>query len=746
MNSHSPKTNTKAFPWIKNLRRFLRPPSKNSKAFKRSLQALEASEARNRALIEFAYDAFIGMSTEGKITDWNRQAEKTFGWSRDEVLGRKLSDVIIPERYREAHRKGLARYLATGVGPVLNKRVEVTACHRLGHEVPVELTIYPIQQGEGILFGAFLHDISEQKRNTQIQETQLKVTEALTKYGTLQEVIPELLERMCKGMSWSIGEFWLEDATDGKTLRCAGLWVDPGIEHPDVFEATKSSHFARGVGLPGRVWEAGQAVWIEDLSSDQNFPRSPALENAGLKSALAFPLKTSGATLGVMAFYISKVSVVDARLMELIADIGNYVGLFIQRKHAEEKLSRLYQELELKIEERTKDLAAAYEQATTANRLKDEFLATVSHELRTPLGVIMGYTELILDTPMSDEEKLEALKTIHRSGKAQTQIISDLLDVSRIITGKMQLEIENIDLKAGIQAALNSISIAASAKHIKITTTIDPAVEFIRGDSDRLQQILWNLLTNAIKFTPKNGHVQVNLKRENSKALIEVIDSGKGIEPSFLPYVFERFRQEDASTTRKYGGLGLGLSIVRHLVEAHGGSVEVASEGYDRGAKFTVKFPLMAFQNTTGPLKVETVSTAKTKEKSLAGLRILAVEDDTDTRNMIGRILTNAGAKPVLAGSVSEGFKYFREQIPDLILSDITMPEQDGFEFISMVRSLSPEKGGETPAIAFTAHARQDDKTLMVSKGFDLQISKPVEARELVEKIKKVIEDARKTI
>jgi PAS domain S-box-containing protein len=530
-----------------------------------SAKALAASEARNRALIEFAYDAFIGMDTAGNITDWNRQAEKTFGWSLEEVLGKQLSDIIIPERYREAHRIGLARYMASGEGPVLNKRMEVMACHRLGHEVPVEMTIYPIQPGKDVLFGAFLHDISE-------------------------------------------------------------------------------------------------------------------------------------------------------------------------RKQAEANLAKLNQELEQKIEVRTREL-------TTANRLKDEFLATVSHELRTPLGVIMGYTDMILENEMSAHDQREALKTIHRSGKAQTQIISDLLDVSRIITGKMELEIDNVDLKAGIDAALKSISIAASAKNIQIVTAIDSTLGFVRGDAGRLQQILWNLLSNAVKFTPKNGRVQIILRSEKSRAVIEVVDSGKGIEASFLPYVFERFRQEDATTTRKYGGLGLGLAIVRHLVEAHGGSVEVESEGLNCGARFIVKLPMMGALEDVHTPKVTSVGSAVSGTKTLSGLSILAVEDDMDTRKLIGLILTNAGAKAVLASSVAEGFKYFTEKMPDLVLSDINMPGKDGYEFIAMLRKLPPEKGGNIPAIAFTAHARQEELQMMASGGFDMQISKPADANVLVNNIKRVLDE-----
>jgi PAS domain S-box-containing protein len=701
--------------------------------------ALKSSEARNRALLEFAYDAFIAMDVGGHIVEWNLQAEKTFGWKRAEVLGHTLSDIIIPERFREAHRQGLARYMASGVGPVLNKRIEVPARHRSGREVPVELTIYPIEQAETVIFGAFLHDISEQKKNTQLQSLQFQVTETLTKLNTLAEVVPELLQKICRGMAWSAGEFWLVDPQTTAALECRGMWFEPSAESEDFYNITTRTHFQKGVGLPGAVWESGSPRWIEDLSLDGNFPRLQYAEKAGFKSALAFPLKTAGEVVGVMAFFISEKTLLDARILEALADIGNYVGLFIQRRQAEEKLSRLYLELERKVEERTRDLAAALDQAKTANRLKDEFLATVSHELRTPLGVIIGFTDLLLDTPMSEVEKTEALETIRRNGKTQIQIISDLLDVSRIITGKIQMEIGRLDLKDSILAAVESIRIAASAKNIEVVPELDAGTGPVRGDADRVQQILWNLLSNAVKFTPKAGRVRISLKQESSRAIIEITDSGRGIEPSFLPYVFERFRQEDASTTRKYGGLGLGLAIVRHLVEAHGGTVEVVSEGLGHGAKFKVQFPLIAIHESPKSLADIPVEIPRTANKPLRGLKILTVEDDPDSRAMIVRILTAAGAEVTAAASADEAWNLFQQQIPDLLMSDISMPEQDGYEFISRIRRRPPEKGGAVPAVAFTAHARQDEKDLMQAKGFNHQISKPIRAEELVAQIQKFI-------
>ena len=343
---------------------------------------------------------------------------------------------------------------------------------------------------------------------------------------------------------------------------------------------------------------------------------------------------------------------------------------------------------------------------------------------------------MLLDGSLSRDEQIVSLQTIHRNARSQLQIISDLLDVSRIITGKMQLVLGPVDLATGIQLAIDSIRIAASTKNIEVVADIEPDMGPVRGDSSRLQQVLWNLVANAVKFTPKNGKITVGLKRVNSRAKIEITDSGRGIDPAFLPYIFERFRQEDSSTTRRFGGLGLGLAIVRHLVEVHGGTIEANSAGIDRGSTFTVTLPLMAYWKEKDPhyVRYQPKRNDSVNEGArLDGVKILVVDDEADTLTMLGLILRRAGAIPFLAPSMSEALQKFQDIHPEIVISDISMPEHDGYELIQRLRALPG--GQDVPCVALTAHAREDEKRKVLEAGFNRHLAKPVEPAQLTEEV-----------
>ena len=375
---------------------------------------------------------------------------------------------------------------------------------------------------------------------------------------------------------------------------------------------------------------------------------------------------------------------------------------------------------------------AARIEGERANRMKDEFLATLSHELRTPLSAISGWVQLLKMNPADAQRVTEAVEVIDRNVRVQTQLIEDLLDMSRIISGKIRLDVQSIEISAVIAAAIEAVLPAVEAKEIRLENDIDPGVGVVSGDFGRLQQILWNLLTNAVKYTPKHGRIHVQAKSANSHVEVSVSDSGEGIPPEFLPHLFERFSQADGSITRRHGGLGLGLSIVKHLVELHGGTVQADSAGIGKGSTFVISLPLRvakAPESLTPHSRLSNSTMALfTQQEKLRGIRVLVIDDEPDAREFVKRLLADAKAIPIVASAASEGLHLLEEQAPDVIVSDIGMPEQDGYEFIRQVR----ERAIRIPAIALTAFARSEDRIRSIEAGYQAHLPKPVEPAELL--------------
>jgi PAS domain S-box-containing protein len=414
-------------------------------------------------------------------------------------------------------------------------------------------------------------------------------------------------------------------------------------------------------------------------------------------------------------------------------DLSEQKRMEAARLRAEEDRKRAEQERERALS-REQALRA---EAETANRLKDEFLATLSHELRTPLTAILGWARLLNSDLLDEENRARGLEAIERNSQAQLQLIEEILDVSRIITGKLRLEVQPMNLGAVIESAMNTVRPSAEAKGVRLTCLLDPFVGQIAGDPDRLQQVIWNLLSNSIKFTPGGGSVEVRLERMDLQARITIRDTGLGIGPEFLPYIFDRFRQADASSTKVHGGLGLGLSIVRHLIEMHGGTVAAASEGEGRGASFTILIPRL--QEITFPEPAaehpEVVSRALAHEKirRLDGVRVLVVEDQPDTRELITVILRRGGADVLAAGSAEEALEVLPRFRPHVLLSDIQMPEKDGYSLIQEIRALPAEEGGILPAAALTAYATAADRQRALAAGYQEHVPKPVEPAIVLE-------------
>jgi CheY-like chemotaxis protein len=378
-----------------------------------------------------------------------------------------------------------------------------------------------------------------------------------------------------------------------------------------------------------------------------------------------------------------------------------------------------------------------------ASVMKDEFLATLSHELRTPLNAILGWSQMLRIPTMSEEDRQRGLEVIERNTRAQAQLIDDLLDMSRITSGKLRLEIQPVMPAVVVEGALDTVRAAAEARAIGLTSALDPAAGPVAGDPHRLQQVVWNLLSNAIKFTGRNGHVQVRVVRVNSHIEISVEDTGAGITPEFLTHVFDRFRQADASSTRAMGGLGLGLAIVKQLVELHGGAVRASSPGPGRGATFTVELPLMPIQGETseGRLHPGTRSFAalEFKKLDLTGIKVLVVDDEADARELIARVLAECGAEVSTAGTAGEALAAVQDVRPHVLVSDVGMPDVDGYQLLRLVRDLGHARGGGVPAIALTAFARTEDRTRALHAGFLVHVVKPVEPAELVAAVAAVV-------
>jgi signal transduction histidine kinase/ActR/RegA family two-component response regulator len=460
------------------------------------------------------------------------------------------------------------------------------------------------------------------------------------------------------------------------------------------------------------------------------------------------------AVTGAWSFYTFTFLLIP--LIPLALDTPSPAQLALTNQELEESRRRIQAinlELEQRVQERTAQLEASNRtkdellmreqiiraDAEAANRAKDEFLSILSHELRTPLNAILGWSTMLRQKKLSEDKVARALETIERNAKSQAQLIEDILDISRIITGKLRLRVRPVNLVPVIESAIESVQLAAEAKSIRLQSVLDSEAGPLLGDADRLQQVVWNLLSNALKFTPKDGRVQISLQRVNSHVEITVSDTGAGISSDFLPFVFDRFSQHDSTTTRSYGGLGLGLAIVRQLVELHGGTVTVVSPGIGQGTTFTVKLPVMIIHlPPSDPEPLNSLVEPKGRfqaSPTLEGLQILVVEDEADALELLSTILEKYGADVMAVTSVKEALTIIEtasDRRPDVLVSDIGMPDEDGYSLIRKLRQLEAQRGGRLPAIALTAYARNDDRQQALLAGFQMHLTKPVDAVELV--------------
>jgi signal transduction histidine kinase/ActR/RegA family two-component response regulator len=507
-------------------------------------------------------------------------------------------------------------------------------------------------------------------------------------------------------------------------------------------EAFASFPMPRATELFGPTFRGEGTIRLDDAHADSRYGKMPPYHgmpngHPPVASYLAVSVVSrSGEVIGGLFFGHSQKGIFT-ELHERIVE-----GLAAQTAVAMDN-ARLYENAQKVIKDREKLLASeqqARRQAEIASRSKDEFLGLLSHELRTPLNAIMGWTRMLSSGQLDEKSFARAIETIDRNAKLQARLIEDMLDVSRIISGKLRLDAQPVDLTTVINSAVDTSRPAADAKNIRLYVVLDFGAGMVLGDPVRLQQVIWNLLSNAIKFTPKGGSVHVQLERINSQVEISVSDTGTGIDEEFLPFVFDRFRQGDSTSSKKHGGLGLGLSIVRHLVELHGGTVEAQNRQDRSGATFSVKLPVIILRNQNSSLIEETerihpVSGGAIQidcPPQLDGIKILAVDDEPDARILLATVLEQCGAKVKTCSSAAETIAAFEEYAPDVLVSDIGMPDEDGYDLIRKIRRLESRTGKRVPAVALTAYARVEDRLKALSAGYNMHVTKPVEPAELI--------------
>jgi PAS domain S-box-containing protein len=689
------------------------------------------------AIIESADDAIVSKTLDGIITSWNAAAERIFGFTEEEAVGQPIL-IIIPEDHHDEEKEILRRIRA---GDRV-EHFETIRQRKDGSLVDISLTISPIKGPDGTIIGAskIARDISARKLAEDRAREQAEIVETINRVGrTLsaeldqEKLIQSVTDAATALTGAEFGAFFYNVVdTDGDSYT---LYTLSGVPR-STFE---NFPMPRATEVFGPTFRGEGTVRIDDVKKDPRYGKNPpynGMPNGHLPvtSYLAVPVVSrTGEVIGGLFFGHSKPGVFLERHERLIEGLAAQTAIAIDN-------ARLFEQAQQMIRDREEGLKREQEarrQAEIASRSKDEFLGMLSHELRTPLNAILGWTRMLSTAQLDQSTAAEALAAVDRNARLQSRLIEDMLDVSRIMSGKMRLDAQPVDLTTVINAAVDTLRPAAEAKAIRIYVVLDYGSGMVLGDPVRLQQVVWNLLSNAIKFTPKKGSVNVTLERVNSHFEVTVSDNGPGIDEKFLPFVFDRFRQGDSSTTKKFGGLGLGLAIVRQLTELHGGTVEVSNRS-DSGAIFTVKLPIMAAHHpshleTGEPEPVHPISDdglGVDFAPELAGIKVLAVDDDADSRSLLAAILAQCGAEVQTCESAAQALKSLAEFHPDVLVSDIGMPGEDGYSLIRKVRS-SENSYRRVPAVALTAFARAEDRMRALSAGFNMHVPKPVEPAEL---------------
>jgi PAS domain S-box-containing protein len=642
--------------------------------------AADADQLRNHlaAIVASSDDAIISKTLEGIIVSWNQGAARMFGYTAEEVIGKPVT-ILIPPEHLDEEPQILARLRA---GDRIDHYRTIRR-RKDGTLLDISLTVSPIRDSRGEVVGAskIARDISAHRR----AEEALRATDA--RFRIMADCAPVLI--------------WMADTTRSFTWFNK-TWRD----------------------FTGRAIEEDLGFgWTQNVHAD-DLERCLQTYTKSVEARAPFQIEFRlGRDDGMWRWVINHAS-------PLFEGPGNtfsgYIGSCVDITE--------FRQAQLDRDELLHAERAARSEAERLSHMKDEFLATLSHELRTPLNAILGWSTLLRRLEPGSPDHLRGLDTIERNARVQSQLVGDLLDMSRIISGKVQLDVAPVDLAEILNATIESVRPSIEAKKLRLRTTLDARGGRIRGDANRLQQVFWNLLTNAVKFTPADGRVDVILERVNSHVEVCVEDSGIGIKPEFLAFVFDRFRQADSSTTRRHGGLGLGLSIVKHLSELHGGSVRVKSPGEGQGSSFIVALPVAAIRGGDAGIeerpRFADLDVTALELPELSGVTVLVVDDELDSRALMERLIQERNGRALTVPTAAEALRTLAAEHVDILVSDIGMPDVDGYQLIQRLRKSKEQR--HLPAIALTAYARPEDRQRALLAGYQMHLAKPVDPRELI--------------
>ncbi|MBI5777038.1 MAG: PAS domain S-box protein, partial [Nitrospirae bacterium] len=672
--------------------------------------SLRLHATRMKSIMETSLDAIIVMDSRGVILDWNAQAESMFGWQKHEVLGRTVAETIIPLQHREAHARGLMRFLATGEGPMLNRRVDITALHRTGREFSVELAVTASNINDHWQFTAFIMDTSERKWAERRLAAQYAVTQVLAESPTLEEAGAKILQVLCECLGWEVGGIWKVDR-DANLLRCLEIWHDPKTKADEFMADSRQRTFAPGVGMPGRVWSHSEPAWISDVLKDPNFPRAPVAAKAGLHGAVGFPIKIGKNVYGIIEFFSHQIRVPDTELMQMVGEIGIKIGQFVERKETEAALQE-------------RDLARL--SAERANQAKSEFLSRMSHELRTPLNAVLGFAQLLAMDALSSEQQ-EHVQHILKGGRHLLTLINEVLDIARIEAGRMTFSLEPVSVSSVLGEAVDLIRPQAAARNIQLVMR-SPWKEtiYVRADRQRVKQVLLNLLSNGVKYNREGGTLTVSCEAApDSRYRLTVTDTGGGIPPALMSRLFTPFDRLGADATTE--GTGLGLVLSRILTMGMGGALSVDSV---EGQGTSVSVELLLSEPPTARATATVPDTAQGAAPVAGGaFTVLYIEDNLPNYQLVERLVEKRpDVKLIGAMQGKLGVELAVAHRPDVILLDLNLPDIQGDEVVLRLRE-HPETAA-IPVVMLSADAMQKQIDKLLAAGAQKYLTKPIEVTQ----------------